>query len=1275
MGWINKIQPPRPKDDSRLATFHESITIERIGTISATLIFGDKNFRSHEFEVIQATDDMIIGMDLFEELGLSMGGLPVRFPNDHNGKTAFKQAAQAEEELRETIKPWGLEDRIDAENHQFLMNQLAEQLAINAKLDPAKPACPDIPEAVMTLPMSATASYRHQYPLPAAAQTATNKQVHDWINQGVVEPGNAKSNFNSALLAVGKKNLAGVKTDWRICVDFRHVNALLTETFNHARDRMPHLHEALAATRGFTMATSLDLRAAFNQFEIDEADREKTTFTFERKRYQFRRWPFGLNPASLRLQKAMEIVLEGLEAFVVIWIDDILIYTKGDAEDHAKKVNQVLKRLNEHGLIIKPEKCHFGFKRVLMLGHFLSGESRAVDPLKASTLVDWPEPSSGKHVQKLLGFTNFIRDYIPLYSRLTQPLEPLKKLKKFVLADHPGAVAAFENLKQAVTSAPVLQQPLPNKRFQVACDASQQGLGAILYQEEDSGERRYIAFAAGSLKGSQKNYGATKRELLAVVFALKAFHNHLYGRKFTLFTDHSALTALFTVRKLSYVLQDWLDTLLQYSFDVVHRPGVEMILPDTLSRLLCATHSAANNVEDENELQQQRLRIAQRHTRASSARAAAAAAQAAAANEQNNNEHRLEAAAAAAAKTRRTRAATAAQQAAPAPSQSSSSAGTPQQRATMVAAPVTLPLPQRQLNAPIRIDELCAYPNRELAKFISERHLKTLLPEPKRSELLTRLHSQLHRGADSLFKQVWREGFFWPSLRRDCQNRVALCRSCIAYNVAREGFHPLQSLQANSPFDHIAVDSLGPLTLTNKGNVYILILVDVRSRFLVTRPLPDLSMATMARALYEIFAIFGPPKIMQSDNGSEYINRLVEELCQQAGVDKRRVAPFNPRANGLAEAFVKIVKQAIKKTLGGDVDSWDEALPGLTFAINKHEGQRSKTAPFTMFFGRRANAWTDYSLAQIMGPNIVRLEQELKELPDYEDEVALQQQKQQRSVLEAAALDKVSEATRARQQRANSLADAKRKSVARVYPKGAVVFMINQDIKSKLDPLFVGPFSVESRVGKSHAYKLLDQDGEPLERAVPISHLKWVADKDVALLDNDGKPVEAMQERGVLNRILEVKRDSKGQNLFLVEWKHSSERNQWLPASAFDDPSFLLDWFRRTKPGKARSKTKADEREERKAERARAQKSKTLAEVRRSDFTGRKLSIPAIWFGTEWAKQTYGDKHREVYFPAVVLKPAAKKGKWLFVVPKGTAPLDQLETFSITANAVLHYAA
>jgi transposase InsO family protein len=584
-------------------------------------------------------------------------------------------------------------------------------------------------------------------------------------------------------------------------------------------------------------------------------------------------------------------------------------------------------------------------------------------------------------------------------------------------------------------------------------------------------------------------------------------------------------------------------------------------------------------------------------------------------------------------------------------------------------------LPQRQLNAPIRIDELCAYPNRELAKFISERHLKSMLPEAKRPELLTRLHSELHRGADSLFKQVWREGFFWPSLRRECQQRVAHCRSCIAYNVAREGFHPMQSLQADAPFDHIAVDSLGPLTLTSRGNIYILVLVDVRSRFLVTRPLPDLSMATMARALYEIFTVFGPPKIMQSDNGSEYINRLVEELCQQAGVDKRRVAPFNPRANGLAEAFVKIVKTALKKTLGGDIADWDEALPGITFAINKHEGQSSKTAPFTMFFGRKANAWADYALAQIMGPDIAQLETELDKLPDYDNAMAVQQRKQQRSIIEAAALDKVSDATRARQQHANSIADAKRKSIARVYPKGAVVFVINQDISSKLDPLFVGPFSIDSRVGKSHAYKLLDQDGEPLERAVPISQLKWVSDKDVALLDNDGKPVEAMQERGVVSRILEVKRDNKGQNLFLVEWKHSSERNQWLPASAFDDPSFLLDWFRKNKPGKARRKTRADEREERKAERARVQASKQLADVQRSDFAGRKINVPANWFGTEWAKQTYGDKHREVYFSGVVLKRSPKKGKWLFVVPKGNTPLDQLESFGITANAILHYSA
>jgi transposase InsO family protein len=1267
-GWLHMIEPLKPGEDDRLGTFHKSLTIERIGTISATLVFGNKNFRAHSFEVVQANEDMIVGMDLFEELGLSLGGLPIHFPSDRNGIKAFEEAAQAEDQLREPVKPWGLEDRIEPEQHDWLMAQLSDLLAENAHLDPTKPACPTIPEAVMRLPMQASASYRHQYPLPNAAQQAVRKQVHAWIDDGVVEQGKARSNFNSALLAVGKKNLAGVKTDWRICVDFRHINALLTETFNHARDRMPHLHEALAATKGFTMATSLDLRAAFNQFEVAEEDREKTTFTFERQRYQFARWPFGLNPASLRLQKAMEIVLEGLEAFVVIWIDDILIYTKDGVEDHAEKVKRVLERLNEHGLIIKPEKCHFGYKRVLMLGHFLSGESRAIDPLKVSSVVNWPTPATGKHVQKLLGFTNFIRDYIPLYARMTQALEPLKRMKHFKLEEQPGALAAFENLKKAVTSAPVLQPPLPDKQFQVACDASQQGLGAILYQQEDSGERRYIAFAAGSLKGAQKNYGATKRELLAVVFALRAFHNHIYGRKFTLFTDHSALTALFTVKKLSYVLQDWLDTLLQYSFDVVHRPGVQMVLPDTLSRLLCETHSSSNNVADEQDFsktQQQhsqkrappgkRSRIAQRQTRSKTNAAAAAARQQAAEQE----EGQLEAAAAEAARTKALAAAKAHAQPA-------------------AAAPIRLEprvdlsqLPQRQLSKPIRIDELSAYPNRELAKFISERHMKVLPPEDQRAELLTRNHATLHRGAEALFRQVWRDGFFWPSLRKDCRERVAFCRSCIAYNISREGFHPMQSPQADAPFDHIAVDSLGPLTETTQGNVYVLILVDVRSRFLVTRPLPDLSMATMARTLYEIFTTFGPPKILQSDNGTEYVNRLVEELCQQANVDKRAVAPFNPRANGLAEAFVKIVKQAMKKTLGGDILDWDRALPGLTYAINTHDGQRSKTAPFTMFFGRRANAWADYTLAEVLGPDIEKLEQELNALPDYENVVAIQDLKRQQELVAAAALNEVNEATKARQQQALALTEAKRKTVARSYPKGATVFIINQDVVSKLDPLFVGPYTVEGLAGKSRAYRLRDPEGELLDRPVPISQLKWVSDKEVALLDNDGRPVEAMQERGILNRILDMKKDAKGQNLFLVEWKHSSERNQWLPASAFDDPSFLLDWFRRQKPGTKKRKTRADALEERKAKKARSVQQREG--VRRTDLSGRKLSIPAVWFGTPWAKETYGEKFRDVSFPAVVLKKANTKDKWLFVVPKGNLPLDQLETFAITSNAVLHY--
>jgi hypothetical protein len=545
------IQEPKPNETQHLDTFDQTTAIKRIGTVDAVLAFGETSLRTWKFEVCDCEDDMIIGTDLFQQLGLYIGGLPFSWPGDKRGVHAFNQAAEAEEELRKRPAPWGLEDRINPTELATLNKLIADELSNNDKLDPTTPACSTFEEANMALPLNVTASYRHQYTVPAAAEQAVHNQVMDWLDKGVTERGAASSNFNSPLLAVGKKDLAGNKTKWRVCIDFRHINKHITETFSHARERMPHLHEALAATQGFTHASSLDLEASYHQFGVNPEDRDKTTFTYKKKKYRFARWPFGLNPASPRFQKVMEMVLEGLEHAVVIWMDDILVFSDGTVEQHAELVNQVLKRLNKHNLKVNRQKCHFGFRRVLMLGHMLSGTTRELDPLKIATAAKWADLTTGKSVQRFLGFTNFLRDYIPLYSKITAHLEPLKKRKRFNLSTLPLAKEAFETIKKALGSAPVLSHPDRNLPLIVATDASREGVGAVLYQEQANGKRKYIAFASTSLKGAQKNYGATKRELLGIVFALRAFHNHVFGRHFVLFTDHQALTALFTVNQTS----------------------------------------------------------------------------------------------------------------------------------------------------------------------------------------------------------------------------------------------------------------------------------------------------------------------------------------------------------------------------------------------------------------------------------------------------------------------------------------------------------------------------------------------------------------------------------------------------------------------------------------------------------------------------------------------------------------------------------------------------
>ena len=1098
-----------PVGSKFLLPFNDGPGVPRIGTVWLTVACGD-HLREHKFEVQDMREEALFGLDLLPALGMYVGNVPTQWPGQRAGLDAAIQAEAAENVLHEKKEVWTLADRAAAAEVDTVIELTHRLLMENRHLDPFEEACKTIPEATMaiTTPEGWT-SYQRQYKVPEAAFEPTHQQIKLWDASGFIEKGDPRCEFNSAILAVGKKDLQGMKTKWRICEDFRLINAGMTSKgFDNAR--MPLLPDVMERIRGFTLATSLDLTSAYQQLPIAESDRDKTTFTWQGQRFRWRRWPFGLAPATVQFQKVMEIVLDGLDG-VIVWVDDLLVFSKGTAEEHGLLVAEVLRRLNQHGLRLNVDKCHFAYKKVLLLGHYLSGSERGVDPLKARQAIAWPELKSGKDVSSFLGFTNFVREYIPMYAEFAAPLDKRRKAKHFEM--NAAEKLGFDSLRNAINAAPVLQPPSPELPFQVACDASQSGMGAVLFQAEEGGRPRYIAFASKRLDGAQRNYPATKRELLAIVFALNEFHAYLWGNQFILYTDHQALVALHTKKRLGYTMANWLDVVLRYNFEVRHRPGVSMVMPDALSRMY------ETMIELEREKNPEAAVVASVAVGHSLAEL-----------------HGVE-----------------------------SWTGTEPMIASAVLSGEEgvgasgVPLPDEHW---MEIDEIVKNPDLQMREFVRERLNKELVSDEKRQmEILQAAHATGHNGAEFLFQAVWRAGMYWPGMKRQCVEVVGRCRPCLQFNVGREGFHPARSLSAQSIWDHLAIDCAVELPESANGFKHILIIVDVMSRFVITKPLKDHSGEAIARALYEVFAIFGPPRSMQSDNGTEFINKVVKQLVTAAGVEHRTVVAWNPRANGLAERTVKLVKDLLKKKLEGVFGRWDEALPGVTMAINARDAALSKTAPFTLFFGRARNEWVDYTA------------EEIRLAVGTQDEAVLDELREQEALRQALVADAVrpavTEAAQQRQAAKNERLDGARKIVDVDYPPGALVMAKVPDRASKLEPLWVGPFVVVRKSKRSATYTLRDLDNKVLPRSFAVSQLKFIADTRVPLTAADGSAV-VQGERAAIQEIL-GHRNTGPQTEYLVRWKGcGEEEDEWLTASLFDDPAVLTEYSRRRKrKGKA----------------------------------------------------------------------------------------------------------
>src|SRR6185295_8733487 len=271
------------------------------------------------------------------------------------------------------------------------------------------------------------------------------------------------------------------------------------------------------------------------------------------------------------------VFMPELDKFVVVFIDDILIYSKSEAK-HEQHLRIVLQRLRDHKLYAKFSKCEFWLDTVKFLGHTISNEGISVDPSLVQEVMDWKPPTSVHQIRSFLGLAGYYRRFIPDFSRIAKPMTKL--LKKGVKYNWDAKCdEAFHTLRAHLTTAPVLAQPDNSKSYDVYCDASGTGLGCVLMQEN-----RVIAYASRALRPHEINYPTHNLELAAVIHALKIWRHYLMGTHYNIFTDHKSLKYIFTQSNLNMRQRRWLELIKDYDLEVHYHPGKANVVADALSR-------------------------------------------------------------------------------------------------------------------------------------------------------------------------------------------------------------------------------------------------------------------------------------------------------------------------------------------------------------------------------------------------------------------------------------------------------------------------------------------------------------------------------------------------------------------------------------------------------------------------------------------------------------------------------------------------------------------
>lgn len=736
------------------------------------------------------------------------------------------------------------------------------------------------------------------YPVSPAIQHLIYEEIDRMLELGIIET--CESPWASPVTLVRKPNKN------RLCLDFRKINKV-TEKLAYPIPNMEGLMSRLSNTR---YISSVDLKDAFWQIPLEMSSREKTAFVVPgRPLYQFKVMPFGLCNAPQRMSKLMDKVIpQELKDCVFVYLDDLLIVTP-DLNSHIEYLRKVAIALRQAGLTINIKKSKFCFRELKYLGFIVSNASLKTDPDKVSAVLNFPIPKSKKQVRGFLGLSGWYRRFINNFATLAAPLSDLLKGKTFNMTDE--AIDSFHQLQKALTKAPVLSNPDFAKRFHVQCDASDSGIGGVLFQYNQHDEERPIYYFSAKLNSAQRNYSVTERECLAVIKSIEKFRPYIEGYCFNIITDHSSLKWLMPTRDLSGRLARWSLKLQNYDFTIEHRKGKCNIVADSLSRS-CEAVIASLETKDPDDTINFHIDLADKAF---------------------ESEEYID--------------------------------------LQKYILDNQEQLPDFQISNKFvykKMDHVSG-----ICDVLDQKVWKLWIPSTIRPKLISAAHDPPNKAHGGISKTLHRlrERYYWPYMAEEVRNYISKCHKCLEFKSPNIQLKPPmgKTFQVSRPFQHLYCDFLGPYPRSKKGNTKILIILDQLSKFILLEPIETSKSIVVMECLKErLFSTFGVPETFFSDNGVEFKSNQFENFLKIYGITHLDTPKYHPQANASERVNRGIIEGIGCYINNLDQTTWDIHLPEIRSAYLSSFHRTIGMTPFEALFGiSMVQHGTDYSILKNLG--------------------------------------------------------------------------------------------------------------------------------------------------------------------------------------------------------------------------------------------------------------------------------------------------------------------